>query len=89
MGRKSLSSACAVPIEHNSPGPVVHEPFSGSGTTIIAAGRSCHAIELDPGYVYVAVTRWPAFTGYATTLEGDGHTFDSIESGRSLLEVPA
>jgi hypothetical protein len=39
------------PIEDNStPGQAVYEPFSGSGTTIIAAemtGRSCHAIELS------------------------------------------
>ena len=55
------------PIENNSsPGQAVYEPFSGSGTTIIAAemtGRSCHAIELDPAYVDVAVTRWQDFTG--------------------------
>ena len=55
------------PIENNSsPGQAVYEPFSGSGTTIIAAemtGRSCHAIELDPVYVDVAVTRWQEFTG--------------------------
>ena len=42
-------------IENNSsPGQAVYEPFSGSGTTIIAAersGRSCHAIELSPKYV--------------------------------------
>jgi DNA modification methylase len=35
------------PIENNSsPGQAVYEPFSGSGTTIIAAamtGRACHA----------------------------------------------
>ena len=33
----------------------------GSGTTIIAAemtGRACHAIEIDPAYVDVAVLRW-------------------------------
>ena len=45
------------PIENNSsPGQAVYEPFSGSGTTIIAAemtGPSCHAIELDPVYVDV------------------------------------
>ncbi len=37
------------PIENNSsPGQAVYEPFSGSGTTIIAAemsGRACHAVE--------------------------------------------
>jgi DNA modification methylase len=39
----------------------VYEPFSGSGTTIIAAemtGRVCHAIEIAPAYVDVAVKRW-------------------------------
>ena len=55
------------PIENNSsPGQAVYEPFSGSGTTIIAAemtGRACHAIELSPAYVDVAVLRWQAFTG--------------------------
>jgi DNA modification methylase len=59
------------PIENNSsPGQAVYEPFSGSGTTIIAAemtGRSCHAIELNPAYVDVAVAlagvRW--CQGYA------------------------
>jgi hypothetical protein len=49
------------PIENNSsPGQAVCEPFSGSGTTIIAAqiaGRPCHAIELSPQYVDVAVER--------------------------------
>jgi hypothetical protein len=55
------------PIENNSsPGQVIYEPFSGSGTTIIAAemtGRACYAVELAPSYVDVAVTRWQAFTG--------------------------
>lgn len=55
------------PIENNSaPGDAVYEPFSGSGTTIIAAeitGRICHAIELNPAYVDVAVRRWQNFTG--------------------------
>ncbi|WP_333710355.1 site-specific DNA-methyltransferase [Malikia spinosa] len=55
------------PIENNSsPGQAVYEPFSGSGTTIIAAeqtGRCCYAIELNPAYVDVAVRRWQEFTG--------------------------
>ena len=64
------------PIENNcSPGQAVYEPFCGSGTTIIAAemtGRVCHAIELDPAYVDVAVARWQAFTGETATLEANG-----------------
>jgi len=75
------------PIENNSkPGDHVYEPFSGSGTTIIACeqtGRVCHAIELSPAYVDVAVKRWQAFTGKPATLEGDGRTFDSIALSRA------
>jgi DNA modification methylase len=74
------------PIENNSsPGQAVYEPFSGSGTTIIAAemtGRSCHAIELNPAYVDVAVKRWQEFTGQAATLEGDGRTFAELGAER-------
>jgi DNA modification methylase len=47
-------------------GNVVFEPFSGSGTTLLASemtGRHCRAIELDPRYVQVAIKRWEAFTG--------------------------
>jgi len=51
---------------------VVFDPFVGSGTTIIAAemtGRVCHAIELDPVYIDVAVQRWENFTGQKASLE--------------------
>jgi DNA modification methylase len=75
------------PIENNSsPGQAVYEPFSGSGTTIIAAemtGRSCHAIELNPAYVDVAVLRWQAFTGEDAVLEGTEQTFSQVkDNGR-------
>lgn len=74
------------PIMNNSsPGQAVYEPFSGSGTTIIAAemtGRICHAIELNPAYVDVAVQRWQNFTGQQATLEGDGRTFEEVSDAR-------
>jgi DNA modification methylase len=50
---------------HSRGGGVVHEPFCGTGTTIIAAeqlGRRCFAMELEPRYVDVAVARWEKFT---------------------------
>jgi DNA modification methylase len=75
------------PIENNSsPGQAVYEPFSGSGTTIIAAemtGRSCHAIELNPAYVDVAIKRWQDFTGQQATLEADGRAFDVMAASRN------
>ena len=74
------------PIENNSsPGQAVYEPFSGSGTTIIAAemtGRSCHAIELNPAYVDVAITRWQNLTGQAAVLEGTDKTFADLSANR-------
>lgn len=73
------------PIENNSvAGNAVYEPFSGSGTTIIAAeqtGRRCLAIELNPAYVDVAVKRWQEFTGKQATLAADGRTFDEVSKG--------
>jgi DNA modification methylase len=74
------------PIENNSAaGDAVYEPFSGSGTTLIAAERAdrrCYALELDPRYVDVAVTRWQTLTGRSATLDGDGRTFGEIVAGR-------
>ena len=45
---------------------LVYEPFSGSGTTLIACenlGRRCRAVEIAPGYVAVALERWATHTG--------------------------
>jgi len=67
-------------------GDIVLEPFSGSGTTIIACeqlNRKCHAIEIDPRYVDVAVRRWQNLTGKDATLDGDGRTFAEIEAERA------
>jgi len=74
------------PIENNSSvGQTVYEPFSGSGTTIIAAemtSRSCYAIELNPAYVDVAIKRWQDFTGQEAILDGDGRTFNEMKNDR-------
>ena len=77
------------PIENNSrAGQAVYEPFSGSGTTIIASemtGRACHAIELNPLYVDMAVRRWQAFTGKVAVLEADGRSFEEVQSLRAKI----
>lgn len=49
---------------------LVLEPFSGSGTAIMAAeqlGRRVAAVELSPGYVDVAIMRWEELTGGKAT----------------------
>jgi DNA modification methylase len=51
---------------HTKPGGLIYEPFSGSGTALIAAeemGRTCYALEQAPQFVDVAVARWESFTG--------------------------
>ena len=57
---------------HTKPGELIYEPFSGSGTAIIAAemtGRRCYALELSPAFVDVAIERWQRFTGQTALLE--------------------
>lgn len=57
----------AIPIRsHTNPGDIVFEPFSGSGSQIMAAeeaGRICYAMELAPEFVAAAVNRWERVTG--------------------------
>ena len=72
-------------INNSSPGQAVYEPFSGSGTTIIAAemtGRHAYAIELSPAYVDVAVTRWEQFTGSTAINEETGASFTDMRAKR-------
>lgn len=45
---------------HGQEGDGVYEPFSGSGTTLVASeqlSRVCYAMEVFPGYVAVALQR--------------------------------
>jgi DNA modification methylase len=67
-----------IPItNHTDAGDAVYDPFSGSGTAIIAAeklGRACFAMEIDPQYVQAAVTRWEAFTGARAVRQPVTHT---------------
>ena len=48
------------------PSNVVFDPFSGSGSTLIAAeqlGRTCYGMEISPAYCDVIVARWEKLTG--------------------------
>lgn len=72
-------------LNNSSAGQAVYEPFCGSGSTVIAAetsGRQCHAVELDPAYVDVIVTRWQDFTGKEAVLESDERSFAAIAAER-------
>lgn len=72
-------------LNNSAAGDAVYEPFLGSGTTLIAAEqtrRVCFALELDPGYVDVAVRRWQAFTGEAAIDVASGRSFDDLMAER-------
>jgi DNA modification methylase len=67
-------------------GDIVLDPFSGSGTILIAAertGRKARALELDPTYVDVAIRRWEKLTGKSATLS-TGETFEEITEQRTV-----
>ena len=73
-------------LNNSSPGQAVYEPFCGSGSLLIAAettGRVCHAVELDPAYVDVALQRWQAFTGKEAVLDATGETFCAVQQARA------
>jgi DNA modification methylase len=73
-------------------GEIVLDPFSGSGTTIIAAQksrRSARVIEIDPLYVDVAVRRWQALTGRPAVLASSGEAFDRVAEARLKENVGA
>lgn len=70
---------------------IVLDCFLGSGTTLLAAeltGRRCFGLEIEPGYVDVAVTRWMNMTGAEATLEETGETFSKV-ARRRRRERPA
>ena len=73
-------------LNNSEPNDIIYEPFSGSGTTIIAAEscrRICYAVELNPEYVDMAVRRFQEYTGRKAILSDTGQSFDDIQDVRS------
>ena len=75
-----------IPMRQHVPrGGLCYEPFSGSGSQIMAGeanGRRVYAMEISPAYVDVAVERWQAETGRAAVLDGDGRSFAEVREER-------
>jgi DNA modification methylase len=65
----------AIPMrQHTKVGDLCYEPFSGSGSQIIAGereGRRVYAMEISPAYVAVALERWAGATGGRPSLLTD------------------
>ena len=78
--------AFGIPMrQHVARGGLCYEPFSGSGSQIMAGeanGRRVFAMEISPAYIDVAVERWQAETGRNAILDGDGRTFAEVRTER-------
>jgi len=64
------------------PNDLVIDPCAGSGSTLMAcesSGRRCYAMELDPKYVDVILTRWSDYTDKQPIRESDGKTWSEIK----------
>jgi DNA modification methylase len=74
-------------------GEVVFEPFSGSGTTLLAGeacGRRVRASELAPEYVDVALIRWMKnHPDHMPVLEATGQTWAEVKAEREPEGVTA
>ena len=71
--------------KHTRPRDICFEPFSGSGSQIIAGertGRRVRAIEISPAFVDVAVRRWQEATGRDAVLDSDGRNFADVAAER-------
>jgi DNA modification methylase len=83
---KPVALIADVLLDASVRGDLVLDPFTGSGSTLIAAhkvGRRARGIELDPLYVDAAVRRFERWTGEPARLEADGRTFREVEAERS------
>ncbi len=79
----------AIPMRQHVPlGGLCYEPFSGSGSQIMAGeqtGRRVFAMEISPIYVDVAVQRFIQTTGKIVFLEGSGgKTFTDVAAERGI-----
>jgi DNA modification methylase len=75
-------------LDCSNRGDLILDPFSGSGTTLLAAHRTHRrgaAIEIDPLHVDTSLRRLAAATGFAPT-HADGRTFEEVAANRASEE---
>ena len=74
--------------QHVVKGGLCYEPFSGSGSQIVAGeanGRRVYAMEISPIYVDVAVKRFRQITGKIVFLENSGgKRFEEVATERGV-----
>ena len=65
---------------------IILDPFTGAGTTILAAervGRRGFGVEIDPLYVDTAIRRWITTYKSDVVLEGSMQTFEDVAADRA------
>jgi DNA modification methylase len=68
-------------LDVTTPGDLVIDPFLGSGTTLLAAERTRRraiGVEIEPGYVDLAIRRWQVMTGGQAVHAESGMSFDAL-----------
>lgn len=58
----------------------------GSGTTILGAQRTkrkTYGIEIEPGYVDIAIRRWQEMSGEEAVMAASGQTFSQVIAERT------
>jgi DNA modification methylase len=78
--------AFGIPMrQHVARGELCYEPFSGSGSQIMAGeanGRRVFAMEISPAYVDIAIERWQVETRHDAILEATGQAFADVKAER-------
>lgn len=67
---------------YSDPGDVIYDPFTGSGSTLVAAqqnGRAGYGCEISPGYVDVALRRLQKASGIVPVLVSTGLAHDFLD----------
>lgn len=79
---KPVALISAMLVNSTLRGELVLDPFSGSGSTLMACeslGRACAAIELDPLYCDCVIRRWQDATGLSA-IHACGAAFDERDA---------
>lgn len=89
---KPVSLLADIMLDATAPGELVLDPFGGSGSTLIAAERTCRTaclVEFDPVYVDGIIRRFEKLTGQAAVHMDQGRTFAEIALDRAIAAQEA
>jgi DNA modification methylase len=80
---KPVSLVQNIILDCSQRGGLVHDPFCGSGTILVAAeraGRKARTMEIDPRFVDLSIRRWQSYTGERAIHAETGRPFQEVEN---------